>query len=102
MYAKIQAYDLVTSLKNKYYNGKSMWVNDSDFKISLCEHSPNHLGTPPWYLAIYANVEESKSQGSAIIRDLVLQLTPCDLAKLLDFAKSHGLLQVSPKQAISS
>ncbi len=97
MYAKIEAYDLVTNLKNKYYKGKSMWVNDADFKISLCEHSPSHLNAPPWYMEIKANVEEDKSSGGAIIRDLVLQLTRADLAKLLDFANEHGLLQVSPK-----
>lgn len=98
MYAQIQAYGLAKNAKNKYYKGKSMWVNDAGFEISLCEDSPSHLDAPPWYLEIKAQVEDDKSPGRAIIiRDLVLQLTPSDLTKLLDFANAHGLLQVSPK-----
>jgi hypothetical protein len=87
MYVSIHA----TSVSNDYSDnhnsrGKSMWMNEPDFEISLCQPSSSHLGNPAWHFEIKCEAFEDVTRDGldlTIIRELCLQLTPDDIDKIL-------------------
>src|ERR1700741_202687 len=95
MYAEIRAWD-VTETYDRKGAGKSMWVNDADFAITLSRLPAKHLGGPRWHLKIRADIEEQRGAefGKYIQRDLHLELTPEDIEKIVTFALSKRLLTI--------
>ena len=42
--------------------GKTMWMNQSDFRIAHSSSAPKHLEAPPWHIEIKAD-ERDESGG---------------------------------------
>ena len=98
MYATIES-------KNFLNNGrsKSMWVNSSIENIELVNKSAPHLYPSPWHINLRGETLDLICSGERggdpveIERKLLLQLTPEDLAMILNFAIDHDLISLSVK-----
>ena len=102
MYVDIHARDASDFEQDRSKRGKSMWVNEPDFKMALRKGPASHLGNAPWHIEIKGETTEEKGgefSYRATWRELQVQLTPSDLNKLFAFALEHGLLQISAAEA---
>jgi hypothetical protein len=84
-------------------SGKTMWVNASTQKVAIETSAPEHLGAPPWHIEVVGKTYVEYSNGhyggnyKGVIRRLLLQLTPEDVAELVNVAFANGLLDISTK-----
>lgn len=83
--------------------GKTSWFNTGDKlpPIELVSTNPTHLGSPPWHLRLRASESRELTSGErgGEMRGknytLEFELTPADLATLVNFAISRGLIEVA-------
>jgi len=102
MYVDIHARDASGFEQDRSKPGKSMWVNEPDFKMALVKTPATHLGSPPWHIELKGETTEEKGgefSYRATWRELQVQLTPSDLNKLFAFALEHGLLQITATES---
>ncbi len=99
MYVQIFA----KSEENETSRGKTSWFNAGKKlpTITLLSTRPTHLGSPPWHLQIDGSQNREASSGMnngeyrAYDYELTLELTPTDLAALVNFALTNGLVKVT-------
>lgn len=99
MYAEIKS----TALDSKS-GGKTQWALVFDLSAALKLHSPfsGSIGKQPWAITIGGtSVHEygTGARGGArkeVRADLRIELSPSDVAGIMNFAIANGLLQVSP------